>query len=270
MAIGQVTVDAVRAAMDEHDALGREAFLDRYGFAPARAYVLRHADRDYDSKAIVGAAHAHATGAPLGASEFRGGQRTVVRHLRSLGFTVVSTQSPDWDWQEVVLACALVYADGWHELRTGDPRVQELSDLLRRLPIHPVEDRPDNFRSPDAVSRKSSDLATAHPSYPGKRTRGGQTDRRVIEQFLADPQHLLDVAAALRAGLAQGDFDSVTEARVSDLDESATLGCAGRRSTRHRRAGAVWPARSARSTSRRSTASVGPATSSATTSSRCT
>jgi 5-methylcytosine-specific restriction protein A len=220
MTIGQVTADSVHQAMAEHDSLGRDAFLDRYGFRPAQVYELHHAGKVYDSKAIVGAAHGYATGAPLGSGEFSGGAATVARQLRALGYTVVSTRSPEWDWQEVVLACALVYADGWRELRTPDRRVHELSAVLRRMPIHPVDNRPENFRSPDAVSRKTSDLATAHPSYQGRRTRGGKADLRVIEQFIADPQHMLDVAAALRAGLDSGDFDLVTEARVTELKDA--------------------------------------------------
>ena len=36
---------------------GRHAFLARYGFGPAKEWVLVHGGKRYDSKAIVGAAH---------------------------------------------------------------------------------------------------------------------------------------------------------------------------------------------------------------------
>lgn len=47
---------AVFAAMAEYDAIRRDAFLAKYGCGRARAYVLRHDGREYDSKAIAGAA----------------------------------------------------------------------------------------------------------------------------------------------------------------------------------------------------------------------
>jgi 5-methylcytosine-specific restriction protein A len=219
MALQDVTKDAVASALTEFDQLGRDAFLKKYGFGAARSYFVVNEGREYDSKAVAGAAHGYATGVALSPGDFSGGEATVAALLRALGFTVVSRQRIDWDWQEVVLACALVYANDWHELRTHDPRVQELSQVLQRLPIHPVADRPASFRSPDAVSRKTSDLATAHPDYPGKQTRGGKTDKLVLEQFIADPTHMLEIASALRHGLDAGHFDDIAEARVSSLDD---------------------------------------------------
>jgi len=128
--------------------------------------------------------------------------------------------NPDWVWDEIVLACDLVVNDdGWRELRTGDPRVAELSDLLRQLPIHPVESRESNFRSPDAVSRKTTDLATAHPEYAGKRTRGGRTDLKVINEFMADTAGMKAVASAIRFRALAGDFDHLTPRSPGDLDE---------------------------------------------------
>ncbi|MFE5843966.1 hypothetical protein ACFQ7N_20305 [Streptomyces niveus] len=46
------------------------------------------------------------------------------------------SRSPTWSRDELLLACALVVKNGWRELRVGDQAVQELSDLLRSLPLH--------------------------------------------------------------------------------------------------------------------------------------
>jgi 5-methylcytosine-specific restriction protein A len=133
------------------------------------------------------AAHGYATGRPLAAADFRGGAETVQRRLEDLGFRVIVATNPAWDREEVILACDLVVDNGWRELRTNDPKVHELSDLLRRLPIHPVESRAENFRSPDSVSSKTTDLMTDHPDYKGARTRGSRLDRQVVEEFIRDP-----------------------------------------------------------------------------------
>lgn len=74
--------------MDEYDELGADEFLSRYGFAPARTYRVAEHGRQYDSKAIVGVAHGYATGQFWTASDFSGGQQTVVKALEALGFTM--------------------------------------------------------------------------------------------------------------------------------------------------------------------------------------
>lgn len=82
---------AVNRALDEFDLLGREAFLRKYGFGPAREYFVRRGNRLYDSKAIVGAAFSYQfpDHGPLNAAAFSGGEATVQRKLEELGFEMV-------------------------------------------------------------------------------------------------------------------------------------------------------------------------------------
>ncbi|MFD3452905.1 hypothetical protein ACFWVC_12080 [Streptomyces sp. NPDC058691] len=88
MGLADLTRDGVLAAIRECDELGRDAFLHKYAFGPARAYRLVHDGRTYDSKAIAGVAHGHCAGVALTADEFSGGAKTVARRLQELGFTV--------------------------------------------------------------------------------------------------------------------------------------------------------------------------------------
>jgi hypothetical protein len=83
--------EAVLRAVREFDRLGRDTFLDQYGFGRARRYYLRVDGRDYDSKAIAGVAYGfqHPDEGPLARSEFSGGEATVKRALGALGFEVV-------------------------------------------------------------------------------------------------------------------------------------------------------------------------------------
>jgi diadenosine tetraphosphate (Ap4A) HIT family hydrolase len=82
---------AVLQAIDEFDRLGRDAFLAKYGYGPARRYFLEHDGRHYDSKAIVGVAHGHQypNRGPLANTEFSGGHQTVQKKLEELGFLVL-------------------------------------------------------------------------------------------------------------------------------------------------------------------------------------
>lgn len=86
MSLADIGRDDVLAAIAEFDDLGRTQFLAKYGFGPARQYVVLHKGQEYDSKALVGAAHRFATGRALPAREFSGGVQTVVARLTALGF----------------------------------------------------------------------------------------------------------------------------------------------------------------------------------------
>lgn len=207
---------SVLAALAEHDDAGEVAFLEQHGFDSGE-YFLVHEGKRYASKAVAGVAHGYATGEPLSAAAFSGGADTVQPALERLGFEVVrvARRNPAWARDEVVLACDLVVENGWRELRTQDPKVQQLSELLRSITIHPVTERLENFRSPDAVSRKTTDLATAHPDYPGVRTRGGRVDREVIQEFMADPARMAAVAASMR-GAARTPLPHPRRSGVAD------------------------------------------------------
>jgi predicted restriction endonuclease len=78
----------VIAAIRECDRLGRDAFLEQYGYGPARDYFLLYRGKAYDSKAIAGVAHSGVGGRPLRSTEFSGGNATVARVLIRLGFEV--------------------------------------------------------------------------------------------------------------------------------------------------------------------------------------
>lgn len=89
MALGNITREAVLAAIAEYDRLGQDGFLYKYGFGRAHHYVLVHNGKRYDSKAIVGVAHGFLPWrSALTANEFNGGKATVVPLLAKLGFNV--------------------------------------------------------------------------------------------------------------------------------------------------------------------------------------
>jgi hypothetical protein len=81
---------AVLSAMQEYDAVGQAAFLEKYGYAPARRFQLIHNGKSYESKAIAGVAFKYQfpDRGPLHHSEFSGGESSVVRLLEGLGFKV--------------------------------------------------------------------------------------------------------------------------------------------------------------------------------------
>lgn len=209
------------SAIAEYDELGKEAFLANYGYGEARSYQLHHDGKLYDSKAIIGVAAGYLPSqAALLAADFSGGEQTVARRLRQLGFTVTSTRAPPWLRDEVILACELVSENGWRRLEAHDLRVQELSNLLQRLPLHPLELRGPKFRNPNGVSRKTVDIATQHPNHSGISTNGSALDREVLQDFLNRPDAMRATAQAIRtvvdSSLA-GEFDDTLTTDEADV-----------------------------------------------------
>lgn len=88
MGLGDIRYEDVIAATEEFRRLGRDNFLQTYGFGRAKSYEMVLGGHRYDSKAIAGVAHGHATGDFLTARDFSGGAATVARRLRELGFVV--------------------------------------------------------------------------------------------------------------------------------------------------------------------------------------
>lgn len=98
----------MRQAVAEHDAIGREAFLAKYGFEAARHFAVVVDGLRYDPKAIVGAAHQYGNGRPLRTDEFSGGEAHANRVLRDLGFAVQDlrqlTADQEREWRLAVYA----------------------------------------------------------------------------------------------------------------------------------------------------------------------
>jgi hypothetical protein len=81
---------AVLMALAEFDHLGREAFLQKYGFGGAGRFRIVHNDRQYDAKAVIGAARGFQfpERGPLRTSDFPSNARSVKGLLEELGFEV--------------------------------------------------------------------------------------------------------------------------------------------------------------------------------------
>jgi hypothetical protein len=77
VALADLTESAVLQAIGEFDDLGRDPFLQKYGFGRSRGYFLIHGGKSYDSKAIAGAAHGNIQGnsQPLLASDLAAATR---------------------------------------------------------------------------------------------------------------------------------------------------------------------------------------------------
>ncbi|GAA2449028.1 hypothetical protein [Streptomyces macrosporus] len=88
MGLADVTRESVLKAMEEHDDLGEESFLLRYGFESAHSSLLVHGGRRYGLDAIVTVAHRYASGQLLPQDTLTDEYASVIRVLMQLGFEV--------------------------------------------------------------------------------------------------------------------------------------------------------------------------------------
>jgi len=229
MALADLTREAVEAALVEAEAIGREAFLAKYKFGPARSYFLEWNGGRYDSKAIAGAAHGYLPGrGALKSSEFTGGEARVAARLRRLGFVLAqhATRHPAWSRDELILALDLYVRFKGNPPGKSSLEIVKLSELLNRIADDP-NGGSTSFRNPNGVYMKMMNFRRFDPIYraQGKKglTRGSELEEEVWNDFASNPIHLTETAAAIKANVESfySDIDEIDE--IEEAEEGRIL-----------------------------------------------
>jgi 5-methylcytosine-specific restriction protein A len=227
MALTDLTHQSVETALGEAAKIGRSEFLNRYGYRPARDFFVEWNGALYDSKAIAGAAHGYLAGkSPLGPNDFSGGEKTVARRLRELGFVVPEKgeRNPSWTRDELILALDLYMRFKGNPPGKG-AEIMALSAILNRLPGS-VEGRSD-FRNPNGVYMKLMNFRRFDPVYQaqGKSglARGNKLEEVVWGDFASDPQRLARTAEAIKANLEVAADDDDPLDGIEEAEEGRTL-----------------------------------------------
>lgn len=126
----------------------------------------------------------------------------------------------NWEWDEILLACDLVARNNWKELRPAAREVIELSEFLRGQVSGEMLQTDPEYRNVNGVSRKTTDIMTAHPDYPGAQTKGGRTTAEVVAAYLSDPDQYRQAAVELRQAerLGRDVMDAVGAPAEDDAD----------------------------------------------------
>jgi 5-methylcytosine-specific restriction enzyme A len=120
-----------------------------------------------------------------------------------------STRNPPWQRDELILALDLYFRLGQTVADDTNSDVIAVSELLNKLPIHPVRPDADRFRNPNGVALKLANFRAV--DQPGRgMARGNRLDRVLWEEFAGNPQRLRNVAETIRIGVT-------TEARRLDV-----------------------------------------------------
>ncbi len=146
---------AVFQAMAECDALGRDAFLRRYGFKVADKFVMRHGGREYDAKAIVGVAFGYQfpEKGPPAPGDFSSGKAHAAGFLARLGFDVdgIAPRPDDWTLAEVTILVdayfALYARTDRDQLAVSDSYIDAAADKLTKRNMGSVGRKVSNINS---------------------------------------------------------------------------------------------------------------------------
>lgn len=122
--------------------------------------------------------------------------------------------NPDWTRDEVILALDLYLKCAGQIPGPTDPRVIQLSEQLRGLPVHAEAKKQSSFRNPAGVAFKIQNLRQV---ATGKGLKNcSAVDREVWQAFGNRPPHEVSHLAAQI--LASTTLDGITEADVAQVD----------------------------------------------------
>lgn len=117
----------------------------------------------------------------------------------------------NWNPDELLLAAELVYENGFKGLDDSDPRVRELSSLLRSAGFYAEDMIPDNHRTPASVALKTHNIASKHPDWSRAPTNTGKLDKPALDRFLIDPDLASREARRIR------DLILLGETRIAEI-----------------------------------------------------
>jgi hypothetical protein len=167
--------NAIEKAIEDFDSLGREAFLKKYGFGKAKEYFILHRGGRYDSKAILGAAYGiqHSTKGALKPADFSGGDKTVVKTLKRLGFQFTRPRN--------------------YVVFKSNPKVYRIAEAVKHLEI-------------DTWTVKNSDVRAGDQAIIWQ-TQDANKNWGVVAfaEVLTDPENLADSDNPYWVNPAQGD-----------------------------------------------------------------
>lgn len=220
MGMSDVQSQHILSALSEYEAVGRDVFLEKYGFKPSRKFFLEHNGKRYDSKPILGAAHGYAR-PDLGtwsAQDFSGGESGAARVLRGRGFRVVGPQTnPDWTTDELILATEFYKQHLPNIPGKTSQLLIDLSEQIQATARMLGLSGGDTFRNPNGVYMKLMELRKYDPTYAGKGL--GRQHRQVELDVWNMPDDALKAAAgAIRAQIVGLDPDDEVIHELLDSD----------------------------------------------------
>lgn len=128
-------------------------------------------------------------------------------------------RNPTWARDELILALDLYLRVNPLHTSEKHPDIQELSRVLRALPVHANRPDPARFRNPNGVYMKMCNFLRLDPDYEGSGLKaGGRQEERIWEEFAGDVERLRATAQAIRDSQGELSAEEVA-AEVPDAED---------------------------------------------------
>lgn len=108
--------------------------------------------------------------------------------------------NPNWTKDETILALDLYLDFNGKIPDAKHPRIQELSSLLRQMPLHPLEVRKNSFRNPDGVAFKLQNIRNVATGKGLDNT--SQMDKSVWAELGASSDLVKELAERIKKGIS--------------------------------------------------------------------
>jgi 5-methylcytosine-specific restriction protein A len=106
-------------------------------------------------------------------------------------------KNPNWTRDELILTLDFYFDDNHGSFDKKNPKIIELSNLLKSLPIHKVYN--EKFRNPNGVALKLSNFASYDPDYNGKGMYARSLlDESIFDEFSKDKVRLKNLANQIK------------------------------------------------------------------------
>jgi len=133
-------------------------------------------------------------------------------------------RNPKWQRDELILALDLYFQLEPGQIHARNPLVVELSTTLNKLPIHGDKEEYENFRNPNGVGLKLSNLLALDESYAGKgMDRFSKLDKEVFAEFKDKRELLGKLANAIKLSAINPEIRNEILNLPEDIDDDAKV-----------------------------------------------
>ena len=133
-------------------------------------------------------------------------------------------KNPNWTRDELILTLDFYFNENNGAFDKNNPKIIELSDLLKSLPIHTVYN--EKFRNPNGVALKLSNFASIDPEYKGKGMYAHSVlDKEIFEEFVNDKVRLKSISNSIREILSlNNQIHEIEKIEEDEIEEGITEG----------------------------------------------
>ncbi len=112
----------------------------------------------------------------------------------------MTLRNPPWERDELILALDLYFRIQFpSSVSHQSPEIEQLSDLLNKLPIHKNPAEATKYRNPSGVYMKLCNFLRLDPNYPGQGLdQGSKKDVEVWNEFSGNLPYLHKVADSIK------------------------------------------------------------------------